>query len=254
MRSAIDVRAVDLRARSSDSTLRDISLTIGHSELVAIIGGSGSGKRALLEVMGGVRTASSGTVTRKPGNIGYVPTDDVLHPQLPLARALGYAASLRGLPPAVVREALATVGLTRCADDLVGDLDIGERRRAALALALLSAPSLLFVDEPVSGADPVEQARLMRLLRAFTAGDMTVVMTATNPTDAERCDKVAVLADGGHLAFFGAPQAARDYFGADSMEEIYERLAGAADPTSAWSRRYFRFPRTNIGDSYPSPF
>jgi ABC-type multidrug transport system ATPase subunit len=249
VRSAIDVRAVELRARSGIITLRDISITIDHGELIAIIGGRKSGKEALLEVMGGVRIPSSGTIDRRSGNIGYVPTEDVLHPQLPLTRALGYAASLRGLPAVTVAESLATVELAGRADSLVGDLALGERRRAALALALLGAPSLLFLDEPASGADPVEHARLMRLLRAFTDDGMTVVMTATNPPDAERCDKVAVLADGGHLAFFGTPDAARDYFGADSMEEIYERLAGAADPMAAWSRRYFRFPRTSLGDS-----
>jgi ABC-type multidrug transport system ATPase subunit len=254
VRPAIDVRAVHLRARSADTTLRDVSITIGHGELVALVGGSGSGKDALLEVMGGVRTPSSGAIDRMPGNIGYVPIDGVLHPQLPLARALGYRAALRGLPSTAVDKSLATVGLAGRADGLVGDLGPGERRRAALALALLGAPSLLFLDEPASGVEPVEQARLMRMLRAFTADGMTVVMTVTHPPDAELCDKVAVLADGGHLAFFGTPYAARDYFGADTMEEIYERLAGAGDPRAAWSRRYFRFLRTTILASPPSLF
>ena len=76
---------------------------------------------------------------------------------------------------------------------------------------------------------------------------MTVVLTTSSPLDAARCDKVAVLAAGGHLAFFGTPAAARGYFGADSLEEIYERLAGLGDPAAAWSRRFFHFSRTRAG-------
>ena len=76
---------------------------------------------------------------------------------------------------------------------------------------------------------------------------MTVLLTTSSPLDAARCDKVAVLATGGHLAFFGTPAAARGYFGADSLEEIYERLAGLGDPAAAWSRRFFHFSRTRSG-------
>jgi hypothetical protein len=76
---------------------------------------------------------------------------------------------------------------------------------------------------------------------------MTVLLTTSSPLDAGRCDKVAVLAAGGHLAFFGTPAAARGYFGADSLEEIYERLSGLGDPAAAWSRRFFHFSRTRAG-------
>jgi hypothetical protein len=76
-----------------------------------------------------------------------------------------------------------------------------------------------------------------------------VVLTTQNPLDAVRCDKVAVLATGGHLAFFGTPDAACDYFAADSLDEIYERLAGLGDPAAAWSRRFPQFSRTVPGFS-----
>ncbi len=88
---------------------------------------------------------------------------------------------------------------------------------------------------------------MVRLLRRLSRGGMTVLLTTSSPLDAARCDKVAVLATGGHLAFFGTPAAARGYFGADSLEEIYERLAGLGDPAAAWSRRFFHFSRTRAG-------
>jgi energy-coupling factor transporter ATP-binding protein EcfA2 len=148
------------------------------------------------------------------------------------------------VPNLAVAEALDTVGLTRRADIPVGALTAGERRLAALAAGLLTGPDLLFLEEPTSGLDPIGGAEMLRLLRDMVKGGKTVVMTTHLPAEAEQSDKVAVLADGGHLAFFGTPSAACDYFGADDLDEIYQRLAGVGDPVAAWSRRFFQSGRT----------
>ena len=99
--------------------------------------------------------------------------------------------------------------------------------------------------------DPAQGAEVLRLLRRLADGGMTVVLTTSSPLDAARCDKVVVLAAGGHLAFYGTPAAALGYFGADSLEEIFERLAGLGDPAAAWSRRFFQFSRTRGGFTAP---
>jgi ABC-type multidrug transport system ATPase subunit len=256
VQSAIDMRAVQQRARTGDLILRDVSLTVGRGEMVAIIGGSGAGKTTLLDTMCGRRPPAAGTVTRITGNIGYVPQDDVIHLALPLARTLRYAAALREVAPSVVDDVLRTLELTGRSHVPVGDLSGGERKRASIAAELLAAPTLFFLDEPTSGLDPARGAELMRTLRSLTVAGTTVVLTTHNPADANRCDKVTVLADGGHLAFFGTPTAARDYFGTDTLDEIYERLAGIGDPAKAWSRRYFfrsqPSPRTHAASSPPS--
>lgn len=235
---------------------------------MAIIGGSGSGKATLLDSMSGLCPPTSGTVTRhvpgdasQPGRstrrIGYVPSGDTLHPVLPLARALRYTAELRGASatPEAIEQALGLVGLVGLAGDataMCGSLDPGERKRAAIAAELLAGREQLFLDEPTARLDPAQATEVLRLLRRLARGGMTVLLTTSSPLDAARCDKVAVLATGGHLAFFGTPAAARGYFGADSLEEIYERLAGLADPAVAWSRRFFHFSRTRVG-LFPPP-
>jgi ABC-type multidrug transport system ATPase subunit/ABC-type multidrug transport system permease subunit len=254
VRGAIEVRAIGQRARSGGVTLRDVSMTVGHSELVAIIGGSDSGKSALLDAMAGLRPPSSGTVVRSTGPVGYVPPGDTVSPALPLARALRYSARLRAVPqPATaVDEVLRDVDLPGRAAIGVGELSGGERKRAAIAAELLARPGLLFLDEPTDGLDPARGRELMRALRGLCDRGTTVVLTTQSPLDADHCDKVAVLASGGHLVFFGTPEGALHYFGADSLEEIYERLAGLGDPAEAWSRRFFQFYRTSGGVSVPS--
>jgi ABC-type multidrug transport system ATPase subunit len=256
---AIEVRAIGQQARSSkEVTLRDVSLTIGHGELMAIIGGSGSGKTTLLDAMSGLRPPSSGTVARwtigrvRAGRyIGYIPNADTIHPVLPLDRALRYTAALRGAKvcDGGVADALRAVDLAGRAAIPAGELDAGQRKRAAIAAELLTEPAQLFLEEPTIGLDPAQGAEVMRRLRRLCDNGTTVVLTTQNPLDAVRCDKVAVLATGGHLAFFGTPDAACDYFAADSLDEIYERLAGLGDPAAAWSRRFPQFSRTIPGFS-----
>jgi ABC-type multidrug transport system ATPase subunit len=218
--------------------------------LIAIIGGSGSGKTTLLDTMCGLRPPASGEVLRADGaRVGYVPRDDIIHVALPVRRTLRYAAELRhvGDPAKAVEGVLRTLGLAGQSVVPVGSLSGGERKRASIAAEFLAQPELFFLDEPTSGLDPARGAELMRTLRHLCDDGTTVVLTTHNPLDADICDKVAVLACGGHLAFFGTPAAAREYFGADSTVEIYERLAGVGDPAKNWSRRFFEshFSRTS---------
>ena len=260
VQAAIEARAVGVRTRAGEAAVRDISLSVSLGELVAITGG-GPGKTTLLDTLSGLQPPSSGAVIRGAGPVpssapgsrparlsGYVPAGDLLHPVLPLGTALRYAAALRAAgDPGTVGAALSAAGLTGSAALPAGALDPGQRKRAAIAAELLSRPAGLFLDEPTAGLDPAQASEVLRMLRRLADGGVTVVLTTSSPLDAARCDKVAVLASGGNLAFFGTPAAAQGYFGADSLEEIYERLAGVGDPAAAWARRFFHVTRTGSG-------
>ncbi len=254
VQAAIEARAIGQRTHTRGVTLRDASLVIGLGEMVALVGASGSGKTTLLDALSGLRPPASGSVLRRApgGRSGYVPGEDTLPFVLPLSRALRYTAALRGdradgdLMTGVLRE----TGLAGRAGTPVGRLDPGERKRAAITAELLGRPAILFLEEPTAALDPAQGGEVMRLLRRCCDAGTTVVLTTRSLADAERCDKVAFLAAGGHLAFYGTPEAACGYFGADSLEEIYERLAGLGDPAAAWSRRFYHFSdfsRTRAG-------
>jgi ABC-type multidrug transport system ATPase subunit len=241
----IALRDVSQQVRDGELILRGISLTIGRGELVAIIGGSGTGKTTLLDTMCGLRPPAAGEVRRgERGRHGYVPQDDIIHLGLPLRRTLRYTAQLR-LPAGSTAEqtdqavtgVLKALELADRADVGVGSLSGGQRKRASIAAELLTRPGVFFLDEPTSGLDPARGAELMRTLRQLASEGTTVVLTTHNPLDAERCDKIAVLADQGYLAFFGTPEAACGYFGTGSLSEIYERLAGQ-DSGQEWGRRF----------------
>ncbi len=224
--------------------LQELSLSIEPGELVAIAGGSGAGKTTLLEILAGLQPPSAGQVRHDGARIGYVPQDDIIHLEMPLRRTLRYAARLR-LPAGtsaaeanrVVEETMRDLDLADRADVPVRALSGGQRKRASIAVELLTRPRLFFLDEPTSGLDPSTAADVMRVLRRLSQRGVTVVLTTHEPAGIDRCDRVIFLARDGHLAFTGSPAEARDYFEVKDLAEVYERLAGEHTP-AIWAQRF----------------
>ena len=249
------VNAVNVSRRvRARQILQELSLSIEPGELVAIAGGSGAGKTTLLEILAGLRPPSAGQVSHNgvvrgaragvDSRIGYVPQDDIIHLEMPLRRTLRYAARLR-LPAGtsaaeadrVVEETMRDLDLADRAEVPVRALSGGQRKRASIAVELLTRPRLFFLDEPTSGLDPSTAADVMRLLRRLSQCGVTVVLTTHEPAGIDRCDRVVFLARDGHLAFSGSPTEARRYFGVQDLAGVYERLAGEHTPV-IWAERF----------------
>jgi ABC-type multidrug transport system ATPase subunit/CRP-like cAMP-binding protein len=231
--------------------LQDVSLSVLPGELVALVGGSGAGKTTLLDALAGIRPASAGRVlydgndryqhdARFRSTYGYVPQDDIVHTQLPLRRTLLHAANVR-LPAdaseesraAAVDNAISQLGLNEQAGVKVASLSGGQRKRSSIAVELLTEPRLFFLDEPTSGLDPATDAHTMRLLRRIADAGSTVLVTTHATKSVSLCDKVVVLARGGHLAFVGSPSRALEHFGVAIFDEIYDRLEPEEAPAEA---------------------
>jgi ABC-type multidrug transport system ATPase subunit len=234
--------------------LHEVSLSIQPGELVALVGGSGAGKTTLLEILAGVRAPSAGQVMHDgvrvdagatPGSgIGYVPQDDIIHVEMPLRRTLQYAARLRLPAGTSAEQADHIVDETMCDLDLADRHDVsvrmlsgGQRKRASIAVELLTQPRTFFLDEPTSGLDPSTSADVVRLLRRLTGRGVTVVLTTHEPATIDRCDQVVFLTRNGYLAFAGPPAQALQYFGVDDLADVYSRLASEGTPR-AWAQRF----------------
>ena len=230
------------RAVGAVSILSDVSVSIAPGELVAIVGGSGAGKTTLLEVLSGISAPDAGTVSYDGVDLfsnldafrsllGYVPQDDIIHTDLPLERTLRYAAQLRLPATATSRDvgeavetSLRTLDLERQRATRVVSLSGGQRKRASIAVELLTNPHVFFLDEPSSGLDPATSAELLRVLRRLADGGATVVFTTHAVQDLGACDRVVFLGRGGRLAFAGGVSEALRRFGVGTVEEIYERV------------------------------
>ena len=222
--------------------LSEVSFTLPESCFLAIVGPSGAGKSTLMKALTGFSPADRGTVLYNGRDlyesieelrprIGYVPQDDILHPQLTVRRALGFAAELR-FPSDVTREerdrAVETVmeelGLTHRADLPIHKLSGGQRKRVSVALELMTKPSLLFLDEPTSGLDPGFEKSAMELLRELADGGRTVIVVTHSLQSLHLCDRVIFLAPGGTTAYFGPPTDALHYFAQQDYADVFRAL------------------------------
>jgi ABC-type multidrug transport system ATPase subunit len=244
---AVEVLRVTQRIQGR-TTLQDVSFSVAAGEVVAIVGGSGAGKTTLLETMIGIRPPAAGEVriagAHDRSDVRYVPQDDIIHRDLPLARTLRYAAQLRlpaSTPPEVVSrtvdETLAALDLAERANVRVGSLSGGQRKRASIAVELLTRPAVFFLDEPTSGLDPATAREVLRLLRRLAEAGTTIVLTTHSPTDIDLCDRIVFLARDGYLAFVGTPAEARRHFETTDLTVAYERLA-LEDTPETWAQRF----------------
>jgi ABC-type multidrug transport system ATPase subunit/pSer/pThr/pTyr-binding forkhead associated (FHA) protein len=219
--------------------LIDVSFTARPGTVTAVIGPSGAGKSTLIRLLGGATQPSSGWVSFDGSNvhgeyaslrsrIGIVPQDDVVHRQLTVEQALDYAAELR-LPPdtspadrrAVVARVLDELELTAHRATRVDKLSGGQRKRASVAMELLTGPSLLILDEPTSGLDPSLDRQVMTMLRQLADAGRVVVVVTHSLAYLNLCDQVLLLASGGKTAFVGRPEDVWRAMGSTDWADIF---------------------------------
>ena len=249
----LEVRGVEYVVDNGKKLLTNISLTARPGTLTAVIGGSGAGKSTLARLIAGYTTPSSGSVTFEGhdvhaeyaslrSRIGMVPQDDVVHRQLTVNQALGYAAELR-LPPdtskadraKVVAQVLDELDLTKHADTRVDKLSGGQRKRASVALELLTGPSLLILDEPTSGLDPALDHQVMTMLRQLADAGRVVIVVTHMLSYLDTCDQLLLVAPGGKTAYSGPPDQIGEAMGTTNWAKIFSQVG--ADPEEA-NRRF----------------
>ena len=244
----LDVHLLGLTLPSGRHLVGDVSFSARRGSLTAIIGPSGAGKSTLAKLVAGAITPTAGAVSfdgcdlhAEYGSlrhrIGLVPQDDVVHHQLTLDAALRYAAELR-LPRATKEEratavcrVLAELELTRHAHTRVDRLSGGQRKRASVAMELLTGPSLLILDEPTTGLDPALDRQVMTMLRRLADAGRVVLVVTHCLTYLDVCDQVLFLTPGGKTAYCGPPRDIGDVLGSTDWADLFTRVG--ADPEAA---------------------
>jgi ABC-2 type transport system ATP-binding protein len=189
------------------AALRDVSFTAGAGELLAIIGPNGAGKTTLLSILAGLLEPTSGTLTRDPADIGWVPQQTAIYGKLTVRENLELFARLEKVPDprAAVEGMLEQTGLADRADEELSRLSGGNRQRVNIAVGLLAEPPVLLLDEPTSSLDPRQREVLWEWVAGLAQTGTSVVFTTHNVGEAERwAHRVLVLADG-ELVFTGTP-------------------------------------------------
>jgi ABC-2 type transport system ATP-binding protein len=231
-----------------------VDLAVAGGEVVGLIGANGAGKTTLIRMLLGLLTPTAGRVRlfgeppsrRTRTRLGYVPQSLGLYEDLTVAENLAFSAAAYGSDDARLEGELA-----EARDTLVRDLPLGLRRRAAFAIALGHLPDLLVLDEPTSGVDPLQRARLWETIRATAEHGAGVLVTTHHLGEAEQCDRLVVLAAGRVVAAGTLPEIVGDTTAAEvrtpSWEAAFTTLDQAGLPVSLVGRT-LRVPAAEPAD------
>jgi len=170
----------------------DVSLAAG--EVVALVGPNGAGKSTLLSILAGSLDPTEGLVER-PERIGWVPQRSAHYGRLTALENLRLFAALERVPPRRADELAHEFELP--ADTRASSLSVGNRQRLDVALALLSSPQVLLLDEPTSSLDPVQRERVWRIARGVAEGGGAVLVATHHWEElADLADRTLELVEG----------------------------------------------------------
>ncbi|MGH3387624.1 MAG: ABC transporter ATP-binding protein [Actinomadura sp.] len=193
--------------------LREMTFDVRAGELFGFVGSNGAGKTTTMRIALGVLAADAGEVrwdgapltleTRR--RIGYMPEERGLYPKMKAAEQLVYLARLRGLSPAAALRSVDTwmerLGVAQRRDDEVQKLSLGNQQRVQLAAALVHDPTILVLDEPFSGLDPVAVDVMSQVLKEKRDEGVPVVFSSHQLDLVERlCDRVGIVRSGQMVA------------------------------------------------------
>ena len=227
-------RDINFRFPNSDNGMHDLSFTLHNGELLAIMGGSGTGKTTLLSLLNGSLKPQEGTITinghsiEEPAAkslIGFVPQDDLLIEELTVYQNLWFTAKFcfEGMTDneldARVMKTLKDLGLDAAKDLKVGSainkyISGGQRKRLNIALELIREPAVLFLDEPTSGLSSADTEKVINLLKEQTLKGKLIVVNIHQPSSDvyKLFDRLWLLDKGGYPVFDGNPIDAITYF------------------------------------------
>ncbi len=227
-------RDINFRFSNSDNGMHDLSFTLRSGEMLAIMGGSGTGKTTLLSLLNGSLKPQEGSITinghdisepKAKNLIGFVPQDDLLIEELTVYQNLWFTAKLcfEGLDDAEidrrVTKTLKDLGLYAAKDLKVGSainkyISGGQRRRLNIALELIREPAVLFLDEPTSGLSSADTEKVILLLKEQTLKGKLIIVNIHQPSSDvyKLFDRLWLLDKGGYPVFDGNPIDAITYF------------------------------------------
>lgn len=225
-----------LTKRYKDVTVVDgLSLSVKKGELFALLGVNGAGKTTAVKMLCGITEPTGGNawlsgksivteLRAVKGIIGVSPQETAVAPNLTVKENLELMCGVHGFSGNVkkqkVRELLKSFGLSDTAGKRASKLSGGWQRRLSIAMALISGPEILFLDEPTLGLDVIARSELWELVRSFK-GEKTVILTTHYLEEAEALsDRIGIM-KGGRLLRVGTAAEIKASAGAETLEEAF---------------------------------
>jgi ABC-2 type transport system ATP-binding protein len=217
----------------------NISFDVRAGEVFGFLGANGAGKTTAIRMLTGLLAPSGGramvaghdVATQAEAvkrHIGYMSQRFSLYEDMTVAENIRLYGGIYDLSAREIRERtdrmLDRLGLAHAASTFVRSIPLGWRQKLAFSVALLHEPRVVFLDEPTSGVDPITRRQFWELIYETAAAGTTVLVTTHYMDEAEYCDRISIMV-AGRLAALGAPADVKREFGADSIDELFVKLA-----------------------------
>lgn len=237
------IKAENLTKRFGDFTAVDaISFEVYKGEIFGFLGANGAGKTTAMRMLCGLSTPSSGTariagfdVYRQTEqikrNIGYMSQKFSLYEDLTVLENIRFFGGIYGLSNQQLKlksdALIERLGLQPEAKKLVGELPLGWKQKLAFSVSILHEPTIVFLDEPTGGVDPVTRRQFWALIYEAASNGITVFVTTHYMDEAEYCNRISIMVDG-RIATLGTPKELKIQLNESSMDGVFYQLARGA--------------------------
>jgi ABC-2 type transport system ATP-binding protein len=243
MSGALAIDVAGLTRRFGAFTAVDgITFNVRAGEVFGFLGANGAGKTTAIRMLTGLLAPSSGRATvaghdvareaeRVKREIGYMSQRFSLYEDLTVRENITLYGGIYDLSDRDIRDRssrmLARLGLEHAADQFVRAIPLGWRQKLAFSVALLHEPRVVFLDEPTSGVDPITRRQFWEMIYETAAAGTTVLVTTHYMDEAEYCDRISIMV-AGRIGAIGAPADLKKEFAAESIDDLFVRLARPA--------------------------
>lgn len=224
-----------------------ISFDVGQGEVFGFLGANGAGKTTAIRILTGLLAPSDGSATvagfdvrtqteQIRARIGYMSQRFSLYDDLTVRENIRLYGGIYGLTDDEIRvrgdALLANLSFTPSDADMVRSLPLGWKQKLAFSVALIHEPSIVFLDEPTGGVDPITRRQFWELIYQAAAAGTTVFVTTHYLDEAEYCDRLSIMVDG-RIGAMGTPAELKRDFSTNSLDDVFVKLARGSTATLA---------------------
>lgn len=217
----------------------ELTFHVEKGEIFGFLGANGAGKTTAIRILCGLSYPSSGEIKVAGHNvyrerekikrkIGYMSQKFSLYGDLTVSENIHLYAGIYGMRKKQIisreEELLERLGMMGIKDRMIRDIPLGWKQKLAFSVAIFHQPSIVFLDEPTGGVDPITRRQFWEMIHVATKEGITVFVTTHYMDEAEYCDRVCIMVDG-RIEALDSPRELRKQFEAGNMNEVFVKLA-----------------------------
>jgi ABC-2 type transport system ATP-binding protein len=222
--------------------VNEISFEVNKGEIFGFLGANGAGKTTAMRMLCGLSKPTSGKAfiagfdvykqTEKiKQSIGYMSQKFSLYEDLTILENIRFFGGIYGLTNAQIKlksnQLINELGLRQEAKKLVSALPLGWKQKLSFSVALLHNPTIVFLDEPTGGVDPLARRQFWEMIYEAADSGVTIFVTTHYMDEAEYCNRISIMVDG-KIEALDNPQSLKKKFNATSMDDVFYQLARGA--------------------------